>query len=235
LRCPEIARDGEYDWQARQAEERRERECFALTDEDADAARAFRCLLELQAPDGRGDHRYVTDREWLADRLVQKIAAHAAAEAERKQREREARKPIGSQDDAETEARREQRQRDYEGRMAARARNLDLGAALAKWQPKLDTDAVKLLGSLVLIHYGKAAAWAHRLCVEQPTTTNKQGKVTVRYPRGAQAEKQLHRDIQPLSSGEREAGVPVWYPPGPTRLHPRRRKNHICRPFREAL
>src|SRR5206468_648054 len=61
-------------------------------------------------------------------------------------------------------------------------------------EPKIDTDAVKLLGSLVLLHYGKAAAWAQRLCVEQPTTTNKQGKVTVRYPRGAQAEKQLHEE-----------------------------------------
>jgi ParB/RepB/Spo0J family partition protein len=191
---PEIPQDDEYDWQARQAEERRERECFALTDEDADAARAFGCLLDLPGPDGHGDHLYVTDREWLADRLVQKIAAHTAAEAERKQRERETRKPTASQDDAEKEARRQQRQRDYEARVAARARNLDLGAALAKWQPKLDTDAVKLLGSLVLIHYGKAAAWAHRLCVEQPTTTNKQGKATVRYPRGAQAEKELHRD-----------------------------------------
>jgi hypothetical protein len=50
--------------------------------------------------------------------------------------------------------------------VSARSRNLDLGAALAKWEPKLDTDAVKLLGSLVLLHYGKAAAWAHRLCVE---------------------------------------------------------------------
>src|SRR6185436_10773110 len=85
---------------------------------------------------------------------------------------------------------REQRQRDYEARVAARSRNLDLGAALARWEPKLDTDAVKLLGSLVLLHYGKAAAWAHRLCVEQPTTTNKQGRVTVRYPRGAQGEKE---------------------------------------------
>jgi ParB/RepB/Spo0J family partition protein len=191
---PEIPHDDEYDWQARQAEEQRERECFSLTDEDADAARAFGCLLELPAPDGRGDHLYVTDGEWLADRLVQKIAAHTAADAERKQREREARRPSAAKDDAEKEARRQQRQRDYEARVAARARNLDLGAALARWQPKLDTDAVKLLGSLALIHYGKAAAWAHRLCVEQPTTTNKQGKVTVRYPRGAQAEKQLLRE-----------------------------------------
>src|SRR5262249_23288992 len=82
--------------------------------------------------------------------------------------------------------------RDYEARVAARSRNVDLGVALARWEPKLDTDAVKLLGSLVLLHYGKAAGWAHRLCVEQPTTANKQGKVTVRYPRGAHAEKQHH-------------------------------------------
>jgi ParB/RepB/Spo0J family partition protein len=188
---PEILRGDEYDWQARQAQEPRERECFALTDDDADAARAFGCILELANPDGGGDHRYVTDPEWLADRLVQKIAAHAAAEAERKH---EAREPTASQDDAEKEVRRQQRQREYEARVAARARNLDLGVALAKWQPKLDTDAVKLLGSLVLLQYGKAAAWAQRLCVEQPTTTNKQGKVTVRYPRGAQAEKELHRE-----------------------------------------
>jgi ParB/RepB/Spo0J family partition protein len=182
----------EYDWHARQAEERRDCECFALGDEDADAARAYGCLLELPDPDGGGDHRYVTDPEWLAARLVDKIKARATAETERKQREREERKPTAATDDAEKEARRQERERGYEARVAARARNLDLGAALAKWQPKVDTDAVKLLGSLVLIHYGKAAAWAQRLCVEQPTTTNKQGKVTVRYPRGAQAEKQLH-------------------------------------------
>jgi hypothetical protein len=188
-------RDEGYDWQARQVEERRERECFALTDEDADAARAYGCLLELPDPDGRGQHRYVTDPEWLAARLVDKIKAHAAAESERREREREAAgTPSGSQEDAEREARRREREAQYEARVAARARNLDLGAALARWQPKVDTDAVKLLGSLVLIQYGKAAAWAHRLCVEQPTTTNKQDKVSVRYPRGAQAEKQLHRE-----------------------------------------
>src|SRR5204863_1651558 len=128
-----------------------------------------------------------------ADRLVQKIAAHVAAEEERKQHGQETRNRAASDDDPEKQARRERRQRDYEARVSARARNLELGAALAKWQPKLDTEAVKLLGSLVLLHYGKAAAWAQRLCVEQPTTTNKQGKVSVRYPRGAQAEKQHHQ------------------------------------------
>jgi ParB/RepB/Spo0J family partition protein len=190
---PEITYAGEYDWKGREREERRQRDCFALSDDDANAARAFGCLLELTGADSRGEHRYVTDSEWLADRLAQKIAAHGAAEEERKQHEQEARMRAPAGDDPEREARREQRQRDYEARVSARARNLDLGAALARWQPRLDTDAVKLLGSLVLLHYGKAAAWAHRLCVEQPTTTNKQGKVTVRYPRVAQAEKELHR------------------------------------------
>lgn len=158
---------------------------------DADAARAFGCLLENPAPDGHRDHAYVTDAEWVADRLVQKIATHAEAKAERKQAERNEHQSAGT-DDPEREARRQERERQYEARVSGHARNLDLGAALARLEPKLDTDAVKLLGSLVLLHYGKPAAWAHRLCVEQPTTANKQGKVTVRYPRGAQAEKQLH-------------------------------------------
>jgi ParB family chromosome partitioning protein len=190
---PEITHAAEFDWQAREREERRQRDCFSLSDQDADAARGFGCLLELPNPDGRGDHRYVTDPEWLADRLVQKIAAHVAAEEERKRHGPDGGKRAAASDgDPEKQARREQRQRDYEARVSARARNLELGAALARWEPKLDTDAVKLLGSLVLLHYGKAAAWAQRLCVEQPTTTNKQGKVAVRYPRGAQAENQLH-------------------------------------------
>jgi ParB/RepB/Spo0J family partition protein len=190
---PEITYASEYDWAARQAEGTRWRECFSLTDQDADAARAFGCLLELAGRNGRS-HAYVTDPEWLADRLVQKIAAHATGESDRRKREREARKPASAGDDAEKEARRQERRRQYEERLSARARNLDLGAALARWQPKLDTAAVKLLGSLVLLHYGRAAAWAHRLCVDQPTTTNKQGKMTVRYPRGVEAEKQLHAE-----------------------------------------
>ena len=78
---PEIAHASEYDWSARQAEARRWRDCFSLDEEDADAARAFGCLLELRGRNDRS-HAYVTDPEWLADRIVQKIAAHAAAEAE---------------------------------------------------------------------------------------------------------------------------------------------------------
>ena len=153
------------------AEERRQRDCFALSDQDADAARAFGCLLELPDPNGRGDHRYATDPEWLADRLVQKIAAHVTAEEERKQHGQRGHERVTvSDDDPEKQARREQRQRDYDARVSARARNVELGAALAKWQPKLDTEAVKLLGSLVLLHYGRAAAWASR-CSPKPSAS----------------------------------------------------------------
>jgi ParB/RepB/Spo0J family partition protein len=191
---PEIRHASEYDWEARDAEQQRYRACFALDDEDADAARAFGCLLELPTADGRAARRYVTDAEWLADRLTQKIAAHAAAESERQQRRTAERRATTAADDPEKEARRQERQRHYDERVAARARNLDLGAALARWEPKLDTAAVKLLGSLVLAEHGRSAAWAYRLCVEQPTTSNKQGKVAVRYPRGAEAERQHHAD-----------------------------------------
>jgi ParB/RepB/Spo0J family partition protein len=190
---PEIAPASEYDWSAREAEARRWRECFSLGREDADAARAFGCLLELPGRNDRS-HAYVTDPQWLSDRLVQRIAAHRVADEERKRREREARGAASSEDDPEKEARRREREQQYEARVSARRRNLDLGAAVARWQPKLDADAVKLLGSLVLHQHGKAAAWAHRLCVEQPTTTSKKGKVTVCYPRGAEAQEQLHAE-----------------------------------------
>jgi ParB/RepB/Spo0J family partition protein len=190
---PPIEHASEYDWAARQAEGTRWRECFSLDDQDADAARAFGCLLELPGRHGRS-HAYVTDPEWLADRLVQKIANHAAAAGERTRRTTDDRDPAAREDEPEKEARRQERRRQYEARVSARARNLDLGAALATWQPKLDAEAVKLLGAIVLHQYGKAAAWAYRLCVEQPTTTNKQGTVTVRYPRGAEAERQHHEE-----------------------------------------
>jgi ParB/RepB/Spo0J family partition protein len=112
---PEIRHASEYDWTAHAEEEGRRRACFALTDDDADAARAFGCLLELPAPDDRREHRYVTDAEWLADRLVQKIAAHAAAEAERCERDDAPRNATASDD---KEARRRERDRQYEERGA---------------------------------------------------------------------------------------------------------------------
>ena len=190
---PKIAHESDYDWSARQAEEHRQRDCFALTDEDADAARAFGCLLELPGPDGhrepplRHRPRVAGGSARAEDRGARRGRGRAqAARARRRagpprRRTNPRRRPAVRSDSASTRR-----------ASSARARNLDLGAALAKWQPKLDTDAVKLLGSLVLLHHGKAAAWAHRLCTEQPTSTNKQGTVSVRYPRGAEAEKQLH-------------------------------------------
>ena len=137
---------------ARRREERRERECFALTDEDADAARAFGCLLELPGRErtrraplrhrpgvARGSARPEDRRARRAPRRsASSASATRAARAPRRRRRGEGGPPPAS---ASATTRRAS---------SARARNLDLGAALARWQPKLDTDAVKLLGSLVL-------------------------------------------------------------------------------------
>lgn len=185
---PEIREAGEQDWQARQRREQRERECFSLDEADADAARAYGCLLELPGHHDR-TKAYVTDPAWLVDRIRQHIATHAIATAERDHTRRDTTAPV---DDAERERRRAERTQADEERAAARARNLDLGAALARWQPKLDADAVKLLARIVLDHHGKTAAWAHRLLVDQPTETSKSGRVTVRYPRGSEAEDEHH-------------------------------------------
>ena len=154
-RCPRSRTRPSTTGRRAQAEERRERECFALSDEDADAARAFGCLLELPGPNGRGDHRYVTDprvargsaRRRRSPPTSRPRRSASSTSARRRNAARRRRRTT-----PRSEARREQRQRDYEARVSARARNLDLGAALARWQPKLDTDAVKLLGSLVLLH-----------------------------------------------------------------------------------
>ena len=192
-RCPRSRTSSEYDWEAR-----RPRSGASASASPSPTRTPTQRARSAACSNFRGcaarDHRYVTDAEWLADRLVQKIAAHVGDCGEKKERERDARAASAARRRRRRRRRAaRERERQYEARVSGRARNLDLGAALARWEPKLDTDAVKLLGSLVLVHYGKAAAWAHRLCVEQPTTTNKQGKVTVRYPRGAQAEKRLTR------------------------------------------
>ena len=189
--CPRSRTTSEHDWQARQTEERRERDCFALGEDDADAARAFGCLLEL--PGRQRTRAPLRHRSRLArgsaraeDRRPRRSGGRAQGAARRPQ-------PLGIAGRRRKEERRRERERQHEARVSARSRNLDLGAALARWQPKLDTDAIKLLGQIVLEQHGRAAAWAHRLCVDQPATTNKQGRETVRYPRGADAERAAPR------------------------------------------
>jgi len=71
-----------------------------------------------------------------------KIAAHVAAEEERKQHAQDGReRATASEDDPRCRHAAKERQRDSGARVSDLARNLELGAALAKWQPKLDTDA----------------------------------------------------------------------------------------------
>ena len=160
------------------------------TDDDADAARAFGCLLELSGrngPQSRLRHR-------------PRVARGSA----RRRRSRRTRPPRPSASSRESDERTPGRVagRPREGGAAAGAPAAVRGARLRpraqprprrgarEWQPKLDTDAVKLLGSLVLHQHGKAAAWAHRLCVEQPTTDEQAGQGDRPLParRGGRAE-----------------------------------------------
>ena len=191
---PEIAHASEHDWSARQAEGRRWRECFALTDADADAARAFGCLLELSGRNGRS-HAYVTDPEWLADRLAEKIATHATA-ADRAQEPGERRAHARQHRRTIPRRRRGGRSGSASTRSAcppARATSTSARRSRSGSRSSTPTPSSCSARSSCTQH-GKAAAWAHRLCVEQPSTENKQGKVSVRYPRGAEAERKLHAE-----------------------------------------
>jgi hypothetical protein len=86
-------------------------------------------------------------------RAEDRRAGSPLAAAEHRQQARTAGEQA-PRDNAEKLARRRDRERAHEERVAARARNLGLDAAFTRWQPKLDTNSVKLLGSLVLHHWG---------------------------------------------------------------------------------
>ena len=175
---PEIPQASEYDWEAQRAEERRARECFALTDEDARRRAGVRLPARTPGLNGRGDHRYVTDPEWLADRLVQKIAAHAPTAVE-KHASAGATTRAASAAQATTprrRRRREQRERQYESariRPRAKPRPRRGARALGAEARHGRGQAPRLARAPALRQGGGVGA---RLCVDQPTTTNKQGR-----------------------------------------------------------
>jgi hypothetical protein len=82
LPMPEIEHAAEYDGRPASARSDASASASPSTTPTSTPPDAFGCLLELGGVNGR-DHRYVTDAEWLADRLVQKIAAHVEADEER--------------------------------------------------------------------------------------------------------------------------------------------------------
>ena len=121
---PEIPHGSEYDWEAREREERRERECFALSDEDA----RRRARVRLPARTRRGErsrrsplrHRSGVARGSARpeDRDARRRGGRADASEERDARPA---RPRG--DDAEKQARREERERALRGaRLCPRAK-----------------------------------------------------------------------------------------------------------------
>ena len=116
---PEILQASEYDWEARQAEERRA--ARVLRAHRADARRRARVRLPARTP-RPGRARRITPtsptREWLADRLVQKIADHAAPRRSGKQRRTDARARQPCTTTRRRSAAAQERERQYEARVS---------------------------------------------------------------------------------------------------------------------
>lgn len=177
---------------------------FAFTEDDLDAARAYKCLLELKGQ--YTTHCYVTDAHFTLDRLKQtldtaeaaqaaEIAAQALQDATdapgpdipgddvvvRAQRLEEKRKQ------AEQQARAKERSDKDKRRLDAIAANRQLGIALAKklGSKALDRDTAQLLARLVLAAHRDLAARGIRLTHDEyhnlEHTRQKNGKVRTNF------------------------------------------------------
>lgn len=166
----------------------RQRACFSLDEDDVDSARAYGCLLALKDED-EDDRFYLCDPEFVSVCLVKRIEAWVAAEPAKiaNLTGKPAAKPDVKPSDAkaaEQQERKEDNERRYEARVAARSRNLDLGVKAWQTDFPLDKEAAVFLAEHVLILFGKPLAQAARLVAEQPTKTLGNGKQVVTYPRG---------------------------------------------------
>jgi ParB family transcriptional regulator, chromosome partitioning protein len=142
---------------------------ISFDDPDIDAARAFGCLLELEGRNRWGEkevHRYITDPEWLADRLDEVLAAEIKdAEKSRKSYDKMTRSSSSSKaakDDSPEakEKRRKERQQELQERVVKHEVNLELGRRSADvyGKPKLTLEEAKLLALMVVGPYCEEAA-----------------------------------------------------------------------------
>lgn len=135
-------------------------EGFVFDEADADAARAYGCLVELEdtgITGTRSTEAFIVDPEWLVDRCKAKIPAmREAAEREAKkveERKAASRRATGKPaDERSKEERAKAREAEKREREEAHAANLELGSRVAKElaRPKVDVDAMRLLAELVL-------------------------------------------------------------------------------------
>jgi hypothetical protein len=133
---------------------------FVFDEADADAARAYGCLVELEDTGITGTkstEAFIVDPEWLVDRCKAKIPAmrEAAEKATKAAEERRAasRRVTGKPADERTkEQRRKALEAEKREREEAHAANLELGSRVAQElaRPKVDVDAMRLLAELVL-------------------------------------------------------------------------------------
>jgi ParB/RepB/Spo0J family partition protein len=167
----------------------------ALEDREIDAARAFGCLLELEGRNRwreKTTHRYITDPEWLMDRLDEVLAAEIkVAEKERKAYNKMTRSSSSSSapkdDSAEAkEKRRKERQKEPQERVIKREVNLELGRRSAEVfrRPKLSLEESKLLALMIVgPHCNEAADSGLTYCDPefQEAQEQKNGNVKVTY------------------------------------------------------
>jgi ParB/RepB/Spo0J family partition protein len=186
-----------------------------LTDEDLDAAEAFGCLVTIDS-DGRRDARYITDAEWLADRVDERLDA-AIERFEKQPRARGSSSSVkkGKSDPeaekAAKEERRRQREEEYEARVAARAANLELGqrAEKALRSPKPTLEQAKLLASIALTHGtgGIASGLVYTDRAYQTEEELKNGKVKVKLNGTSAAVDQLWEDLDKAKTPNEAFGV----------------------------
>lgn len=141
--------------------------------EEADAARAYGCLLEFKRDGAYLNQAFLCDAAFIADRCLARLD-----DMEREVRERAQRRSSHARQDGLTnrdgaggaeddgidykEARRQERERAQDEAASARADNLELGRQLTEHfhKPTLTTELARLVALLVL--ESDAATWAAR-------------------------------------------------------------------------
>jgi len=235
---------------------------FRFAEEDADAARSYGCLLELQ----NGNYRpvsFITDPAFIADRVRLKLDQHSPEPKSGDRRaaagQRDA-EPTGA--DQEAKRRQVERQERTEAKKAAVSRNFELGRKL-----QLRYDAPSITGPLarllaLLILDGQADKLAGRgvrytredwQIVEHTEVRGKPVSKS-RYPTGPEAAAQLyasiarahartdHRAAPPSAprgahrrrDGSRDERTRAVERAGSVRRRPQRRDTGHARPARET-
>jgi ParB/RepB/Spo0J family partition protein len=190
------------------------------TPEVLDEARAFGCLLEIEAPNFHG-HRvsnlYITDKAWLAEHAQGLLNAQLAEAKKRKKAD--APKPAASKPEKgsdaekrEKEKRRREREAEAEKRAAIRDANLELGqrAQKALKAPKVTLDEAKLLALRAIGR--EASDFGARGLVYcyhdyQDTQEGARGSTKVTYAKGNAAGDDLVKAVLAAKSPEEAFGV----------------------------